>query len=324
MSILKLVVSAALVAAVAVPAVAQDYTIRMSTESPTGSPNNVLLQAFRDALVEELGDRVDIEYFDSGSLGDEPLHLDMIRSGQIQAYPLGSDAVQFDPKWAVFDMPFLMPNRETAVKILDGEIGQEMADSMRERANLQVLGFGEVGFRHVTNSIRPVVTPADLQGLRLRVPGSQTRIMAFEAFGANPVTMNMGELYLGLQQGTMDGQENPLSVISSWSLYEVQKYISLTGHVYSPVTLIMHGPTFDSLDDEAKAAVERAAVVAVEATREYGRTSDENLLAKLSAESEINEVDLAAFRDVSSIIWDQIAPTAGEEFSLRVIAAATE
>jgi TRAP-type transport system periplasmic protein len=320
----KWITSAAFAALIGVPAVAQDYTIRMSTESPVGSPNNVILQAFRDALADELGDRVKIDYFDAGALGDEPLHLDMIRTGQIHAYPLGSDAVQFDSKWAVFDMPFMITDRETAVKILDGEIGAEMAASMREKAGLQVLGFGEVGFRHVTNSIRPIEEPADLQGLRLRVPGSQTRIMAFQSFGANPVTMNMGELYLSLQQGTMDGQENPLSVISSWSLYEVQDYISLTGHVYSPVTLVMHGLTYDALDDEAKEAVQRAAVRAVQASRDYGRESDESLVAKLSGESAINEVDAAPFREASREIWNAIAPTAGEDFASRYIAAATE
>ncbi len=243
----RIILAAAAIATVlaTAPATAADYTIRMSTESPTGSPNNVILSAFRDALQEELGDRVEIEFFEAGALGDEPLHLDMIRSGQIQAYPLGSDAVQLDPKWAIFDMPFLIPDRETASRLLDGEIGQELAASMRERADLEVLGLGEVGFRNITNSVRPVTKPEDLAGLRLRVPGAQTRITAFTMLGANPITMNMGELYLSLQQGTVDGQENPLSVIDSWSLYEVQDYVTLSRHVYSPVTLVMHGPTFE-------------------------------------------------------------------------------
>ncbi len=307
----------------AVPAMAQDYTIRMSTESPTGSPNNVVLSAFRDALQERLGDRVKIEFFEAGALGDEPLHLDMIRSGQIQAYPLGSDAVQFDPKWAIFDMPFLFASRDKAIAVLDGEIGQEMAASMRSRTDLEVLGLGEVGFRQMTNSVRPIVKPEDLAGLRLRVPGSKTRIMAFQMLGANPITMNMGELYLSLQQGTLDGQENPLSVISSWSLYEVQKYVSLSRHVYSPVTLVMHGPTFDSLDDAAKTAVREAAKVAVQATRDYGKKSDSELLAKIGTKSEINEIDLPAFQEAAKPIWVEVSKIAGEEFAAKVIAAAS-
>jgi TRAP-type transport system periplasmic protein len=304
------------------PATAQDYTIRMSTESPTGSPNNVILSTFRDALQEELGDRVAIEFFEAGALGDEPLHLDMIRSGQIQAYPLGSDAVQLDPKWAIFDMPFLIADRDTAIRVSDGEIGQEMAASMRQRADLEVLGLGEVGFRQITNGVRPVVTPADLSGLRLRVPGSQTRIMAFQMLGANPITMNMGELYLSLQQGTVDGQENPLSVISSWSLYEVQAYTTLSRHVYSPVTLVMHGPTFDAMDDEAKEAVRRAAKIAVQATRDYGETSDRELIAQIETRTAINEIDLPAFQAAAEPIWTEIAKIAGEEFTEKVIAEA--
>ena len=172
-----------------------------------------MLAAFRDALQEELGDAVAIEYFDGGTLGDEIVHMEMVRSGQLDVIPIGSDAVQLDAKWAVFDMPFLILDTEVATKILDGEIGQQLIELMRASADLQVLGFGEIGFRNITNNVRPIVTPADLQGLKLRTPGSKTRILAFEKLGATPVTMNIGELHLALQQGTVDGQENPLGNI---------------------------------------------------------------------------------------------------------------
>jgi tripartite ATP-independent transporter DctP family solute receptor len=201
---------------------AADLDIKMSVESAPGAATQVMLAAFRDALQEELGDAVAIEYFDGGTLGDEIVHMEMVRTGQLDVIPIGSDAVQLDAKWAVFDMPFLIPDRETASRILDGEIGQELTQSMRSSADLQVLGFGEIGFRNITNNVRPVVAPADLQGLKLRVPGSKTRILAFEQLGATPVTMNIGELYLALQQGTVDGQENPLGNIKAFSWNEVQ------------------------------------------------------------------------------------------------------
>ena len=181
---------------------AADLNLKMSVESAPGAATQVMLAAFRDALEEELGDAVAIEYFDGGTLGDEIVHMEMVRTGQLDVIPIGSDAVQLDAKWAVFDMPFLIPDRAVASKILDGEIGQQLTQSMRASADLQVLGFGEIGFRNITNNVRPVVTPADLRGLKLRVPGSKTRILAFEKLGATPVTMNIGELYLALQQGT--------------------------------------------------------------------------------------------------------------------------
>jgi tripartite ATP-independent transporter DctP family solute receptor len=300
---------------------AADLDLRMSVESAPGAPTQVMLAAFRDALQEEMGDAVAIEYFDGGTLGDEIVHMEMVRSGQLDVIPIGSDAVQLDAKWAVFDMPFLIPDRDTAPRILDGEIGQQLTTSMRESADLQVLGFGEIGFRNITNNVRPVVTPADLEGLKLRTPGSKTRILAFEKLGATPVTMNIGELYLALQQGTVDGQENPLANIKAFSWNEVQKYLSLSGHVYTPITLVMNGERWDALSDEQKAAVGRAAARAVEHSRQFGAENDATLLDELSKSMEVNEIDLASFQEASQPIWDEIAPIAGEEYTQAVIDA---
>ena len=302
---------------------AADLDLKMSVESAPGAATQVMLAAFRDALQQELGDAVAIEYFDSGTLGDEIVHMEMVRTGQLDVIPIGSDAVQLDAKWAVFDMPFLIPDRDTAARILDGEIGQQLTDSMRESADLQVLGFGEIGFRNITNNVRPVVTPADLQGLKLRVPGSKTRILAFEMLGATPVTINIGELYLALQQGTVDGQENPLGNIKAFSWHEVQDYLSLSSHVYTPITLVMNGARWDALADEHKAAVERAARQAVAHSREYGANNDATLLDELSQSMEVNEIDLQAFQEAAKPIWDEIAPVAGEEFTQQVVEAAS-
>jgi tripartite ATP-independent transporter DctP family solute receptor len=302
---------------------AADLNVKMSVESAPGAATQVMLAAFRDALQEELGDAVAIEYFDGGTLGDEIVHMEMVRAGQLDVIPIGSDAVQLDAKWAVFDMPFLIPDRDTASRILDGQIGQELTASMRESADLQVLGFGEIGFRNITNNVRPVVTPEDLQGLKLRTPGSKTRILAFQKLGATPVTMNIGELYLALQQGTVDGQENPLGNIKAFSWNEVQKYLSLSNHVYTPITLVMNGARWDALSDEQKAAFQRAAQKAVAHSREYGANNDATLLDELSQDMEVNEIDIEAFQEESKAIWDEIAPIAGEEFTRKVVEAAS-
>ena len=293
--------------------------MRMSVESAPGAATQVMLAAFRDALQEEMGDAVEIEYFDGGTLGDEIVHMEMVRTGQLDVVPIGSDAVELDSKWAIFDMPFLFPDRETAVRVLDGEIGQQLSDSMRESAGLHVLGFGEIGFRNITNNVRPVVVPADLAGLKLRVPGSQTRILAFEMLGASPVTMNIGELYLALQQGTVDGQENPLANIKAFSWNEVQDYLSLSSHVYTPITLAINGDRWDGLSDDQKAAFERAAAKAVEQSRAFGAEADATLLEELSQDMEVNEIDIQAFQEAAKPIWDEIAPIAGDEFTAAVV-----
>ncbi len=307
--------------AIAEPAAAADLDLKMSVESAPGAATQVMLAAFRDALKDELGDAVAIDYYDGGTLGDEIVHMEMVRSGQLDVIPIGSDAVQLDAKWAIFDMPFLFPDRDTASRILDGEIGQELAASMRKSADLQVLGFGEIGFRNITNNVRPVVAPADLEGLKLRTPGSKTRILAFEMLGATPVTMNIGELYLALQQGTVDGQENPLGNIKAFSWFEVQKYLSLSHHVYTPITLVMNGARWDGLSDEQKEAVQRAAQKAVAHSRDYGAKNDATLLDELSQHMEVNEIDVKAFQKAAGPIWDKIAPVAGEEFTRKVVDA---
>lgn len=301
---------------------AQSLTLRMSSEDPPSSPLPVMARKFGEELKQRLPE-LEYEMFDTGALGDEVVHMQMIRTGQIQAYAMGSDAVSLDPSWAVFDMPFLFSNPERVYEVLDGPVGDALAESMREAVDLEVLSFGEIGFRQMTNSVRAIETPEDLDGVRIRVPGSQTRIMAFETLGASPVTMNFGELYLALQNGTVDGQENPLSLIDSQSFYEVQDYLSLSNHVYTPVTFVMYGPYYDELTEEQQQAVQEAAQAAAEYSRELGRKADEELVSKLGEEMEVNEIDTESFQSASRPIWDAIAEVAGQDITDRVIEAAT-
>ncbi len=305
---------------------AQALKLRISGENPLTGLDLQMAQRFAENLEAELGDGFDHEFFHTQALGNEVVHLQMIRTGQIDVYPMGSDAVQLDTKWAVFDMPFLFSDREDVARLLDGEIGEELRRSMREKAGLEVLAFGEIGFRVITNNVRPVVVPGDLRGVRLRVPGSETRVLTFQTYGASPVTMNLGELYLALQQGTVDGQENPLAGTVNRSFHEVQKYVSLSNHVYTPVTLVMNARKYDSLTDEQKEAVKRAAQEAAEYTRQLGIEADEALLKRLRDEGrvEINEIDLAAFQEASKPIWEKIGETAGADFTKRVVEAAQQ
>ncbi len=313
---------------VAGTASAQDtLELRMSVESTPGASTQQILAAFRDALQAEMGDAVTIEYFDSGTLGDEIVHMQQVRTGQLDVNPIGSDAVQLDPKFAVFDIPFLFNSRDQVAAVLDGPIGAELDQSFQENAGLKVLGFGEIGFRHITNNVRPVVTPADLEGLKLRTPGSATRIMSFEMLGASPIKMNIGEVYLALQQGVIDGQENPFGNIAKWSWDEVQKYISLSRHVYTPITLVMNLRTYEGLTDEQRDAVHAAARVAVDSSRAYGAENDASLEAVIrerSPDVEFNEIDAASFRDVAKAIGAEIGKTAGEEFTARFVEAASQ
>lgn len=318
-----LTASAATIAAMLVvaPASAQVLSFRMSSENSPGSNSIFIMEQFAANLEAELGaENVEVEIFHSGSLGDEAVHLQQIRTGQIDIHPTGSDAVQLDPKWAIFDMPFLFPDRDAVRRVLDGEIGDEMIASMRERSGIQVLGFGEIGFRQITNNTRPIVVPSDLEGVKLRVPGSATRVLMFETYGAVPLSMNLGELYLALSNGTVDGQENPLLAIRSQSFQEVQDFISISNHVYTPITLSMNGARWDSLTPEQQEAVQRAADAAIEWTRDNGETMDSQILGEFEGVIAINEIDLDAFREASQPVWASVADVAGQDFVDRVLA----
>ncbi|MDX1528299.1 MAG: TRAP transporter substrate-binding protein [Gammaproteobacteria bacterium] len=323
---LTTVLSALLAAAlVSSGASAEVLKLRLSVESTPGASTQHMLASFRDALKAELGDQVAIEYFDSGTLGDEIVHMQQVRTGQLDVIPIGSDAVQLDSKWAVFDIPFLFGSREDAAKVLDGDIGRELDESFQKTAGLKVLSFGEIGFRNISNNVRPVRTPEDLKGLKLRTPGSKTRIMSFQMLGASPIKMNIGEVYLALQQGTVDGQENPLGNIRKWSWYEVQKYISMSRHVYTPITFVMNLDRYNSLTDSQRAAVDRAARKAAIASRQYGADNDAKLVAEIKELSkgkvEFNDIDLVSFKAASKPISVEIGKVAGEDFTAKVMKA---
>jgi len=298
---------------------AQSLELRISGENPQTGLDLQMAQRFAENLEAELGDDFAYELFHTQALGDESVHMQMIRTGQIDVYPMGSDAVSLDPKWAVFDMPFLFSDQETVARLLDGEVGEQLRESMREAAGLEVLAFGELGFRQITNNVRPIVTPEDLEGVQIRVPGSPARILSFTTFGAEPINMNFGELYLALQQGTVDGQENPLITIKNRSLFEVQDYLSLSNHVYSPVTLVMNAAKYDSLTEEQQEAVKAAAQEAAEYTRGLGAEGDATLLDELSESMEVNEIDLEAFQEASVPIWEEVGAMAGSDFAQSVI-----
>jgi tripartite ATP-independent transporter DctP family solute receptor len=316
--------AAALFALTVGGASAQSLSLRISGENPMSGNDLKMAERFAELLEEKLGDDFEYELFHTQALGGAQTHLQMIRSGQIDVYPMGSDAVTLDGKWAIFDMPFLFSDRETVSELLDGDVGDQLAESMRESAGIEVLAFGELGFRQITNNVRPIVTPEDLEGVQLRVPGSPARILAFETFGAQPITMAFSELYLALQQGTVDGQENPLLAIKNRSLFEVQDYLSMSNHVYSPVTFVMNGGTYDSLTDAQRQAVEEAALEAAKYTRQLGADADARLLDELSDSMEVNEIDLEAFQEASVPIWEEVGAMAGSDFAQMVIDRASQ
>ena len=314
-------VSLAALAAVG-PASADTVNLKLSVETPQGDPLNVMLRAFAASLENRVGDQVSIEIFDGGVLGDEIAQMELVRAGEVDVVPMGSDVVEIDKHFAIFDMPFLFPDAATAHRVLDGELGTLLANSLREAAGVEVLAFGELGFRVISNNKRPINTPADLDGLKLRTPGSKTRILAFQELGAAPTPMNLGEVYLALKQGALDGQENPLSVVKEFSFFEVQKYVSITRHVYTPITMTMHGKTWESLSPELQEAAKAAAADAAAETRRLSAESDASLVSEFEGHGVmVNQADVESFKAVTGPIYMKIGEVAGPDFVEKALAA---
>ncbi|MEQ5837331.1 TRAP transporter substrate-binding protein [Marinobacter sp. NFXS9] len=225
------------------------------------------VKAFADKLHALSGGKYNVEQAPAGQLGGE---RDLIEGAQIGSVDLAIVAsaplANFVPEISVFDLPFLFRGYDHARAVLDGEIGDELLQTVSQH-NLRPLAWSENGFRNLTNSKHEVSKPADLVGLKIRTMENRLQMAAFKGMGASPTPMAFNELIPALQQGVVDGQENPLTVITSSRMWEVQKYYSATRHVYSPAIILASPAIYDGLSDEEKGWFKQAADVAVAATR---------------------------------------------------------
>jgi tripartite ATP-independent transporter DctP family solute receptor len=231
---------------------------------------------FKELVEERTGGKVSIELYPNAQLGDERTLLEGMQIGTVDMGIITNGPVaNFVEEIAVFELPFLFPSPEAAYAVLDGEIGKEILTSL-ERVQLKGLAYAERGFRNLTNNVRPVNGPADMEGLKIRVMENPVYIDTFKALGANTVPMAWTEALTAMQQGTIDGQENPINVIYSFKLYEPQKHLSMTRHTYAPAIIVMSLNLWGKLPADVQDVFSAAAQEAAEYEREMN--------AKMSAE----------------------------------------
>lgn len=193
---------------------------------------------------------IDVQIFPSSQMGPDREMIEGVQTGVLEmAIPPSSFFAGWDPAFAVIELPYMYASKDIAFDVLESEAGDGMIERI-ENQGLVGLGWLELGVRNVTNNVRPISTPADLEGVKLRTMKVPAHVATFETLGANPTPMNFGEVYSALQQGVIDGQENPLAIITSQRFYEVQKYLSTTGHVFAVYMPVISKPFFDSLSAE--------------------------------------------------------------------------
>jgi TRAP-type transport system periplasmic protein len=301
-------------------ALAQTTTIKIGYANTKESHLGVGASAFCDELAQRTANRYACQHFPSSALGGEREMAEGVQIGTIDAVNLTTGALgNFVPEIRVLDLPFLFRDYEHARKTLDGAIGQELLGKFTPRG-LVALAWTENGFRHMTNSKRPITTPADAAGLKLRTMENRVHIEGYRAFGIQPTPMAFPELFGALQQGTVDGQENPIPVILASKFAQVQKHLSLTGHVYSPAVILVSPRLWGRVAEGDRAAFQAAARAAAAAQRRKVNEDETRGVAQLERDgmSVVHNVDGAAFRQAMQPVMSRLAPELGAEAVQRI------
>ena len=278
------------------------------------SPFGIAASALAETVARETGNRIHLEIFADGMLSSERelvvgTQLGTVDMAIVSTGPVGS----FVPETLVLDIPYLFRDYTQARDTLDGPIGRDLL-AVFPSHGLVALAWGENGFRHVTTRDRPVRTPADLVGLKLRTMQNSVHEDAFAALGAKPMPMPISGVLAALKSGIVDGEENPIPVILDQKFAEVQKYLSLTGHVYSPALILMSPRLWQSLPEADRAIFRKAATAAVAAMRETVSRQEATGLATLRAAGMtiIDDIDKAAFQRALAPAYAEYAQTFGQ------------
>ncbi|MBM7553594.1 TRAP transporter substrate-binding protein [Thalassobacillus pellis] len=290
-------------------------TLSFAYELPEDHPWGKGAQKFKEIVEEKTNGEIKIELYGNGQLGGSGREIqEGAKVGTIDIGISSTPMAQLNPYLNIFSLPYIFENREHAWEVLDGPIGDEVGKKLEEH-NLKHLAYWEDGFRQVTNSVRPITSPEDFDGLKIRVPESDVRLQTFKALGASPLPMSWSEVFTSLQQGTIDGQENPLSVIESASFYDVQKYLTITNHVYSPATLFMNKSKWDSLTEEQQKIIKEAAEAGRDVNRELNEKQDNQLIKGLKEKGmEVTVIeDITPFQEATKPVWDMVINELGSD-----------
>ncbi|MDN3561202.1 TRAP transporter substrate-binding protein [Vreelandella neptunia] len=304
---------------------AAQQTLQLAHNAAEGNPKWDASELFAELVEEGTNGELIVDVGGNAQYGDDMEAITQMRMGTL-AFSTNSQGATSSvvPQFSVLGLPFLFNSLPSAWKVMDGEVGDELK-RLSEEKGLVLLALWDNGIRHVSNNVRPIETPDDLEGLKIRTPPDEMTVDIFEALGANPTPMNFSELYIALEQGVVDGQENPLMNIYSSKLHEVQDYISLTGHKYESTPLLMSKMVWDSLSPEHQEVIQQAAIEAGEFNRQASLEADDTLRSAMEeAGVAFNQVNPEPFIEATSSVYDQWAEEYPELVDMVVNAAQRE
>lgn len=268
---------------------------------------------FAEIVKQKSKGDIEIKVFPSSQLGAQKELIEGLIYGTVDMTLTGTAELgTFQPQMAVFDLPFLFKDRAHAYRALD-TVGMELAKPL-EAKGIKMLGYMENGIRHMTNNTRPVKTPADMKGLKIRVMNNKVYVEMMKSMGASPTPMAFSELYSAMQQGTVDGQENPSAHIFTKRFYEVQKYASLTGHAYAAEPVLISMASWKKLTPEQQNIIQASATEAIAWQRAYSEKEDTEFWNKIKATGKIQvlNVDRKPFMDATEVVYKDLAKTVGQ------------
>jgi len=288
--------------------------MRLSVTAVEDSHYGALMTTFAAEVAKRTDGRIQIMNFYAGALGGEREALEAVQLGTQELTLTSSGPIpNFVPETRILDVPFLFRDYHHARTVLDGEIGLALLAKF-EPKGIKALGWCDNGFRHMTNNRRAIHTPADLKGLKLRTMENPIHIQAYKAFGVTATPMSFTELFTAMQQGTVDGQENPLSVIYSSKFDQVQKHLSLTGHAFSPCVLVINKQLWDGLPEADQQALQAAARAGIAANRARVDQDEREVIAILrqNGMEVVENIDQSLFLGALSEVYKTFSQQLGQ------------
>lgn len=307
MRILGLLSAVAVTGLLAGPAAAADLTLKFGHVGAPGSLFEASANEFARCSNAALGDKAEVQVFGSSQLGNDTELLQKLKLGQVTFALPSSVMSSVAEVFGVFEMPYIIKSRDHMRRVQDAILQSKLQPAVQEKG-YRIVGLWENGFRNITNNTRPINKPEDLQGVKLRTPKGAWRVKMFKLYGANPTPMAFSEVFTALQTGVIDGQENPYAQIWSAKFQEVQKFLSITGHVYTPAYLLTSEKHFSALPADVRKELETCAASTQDFVYETAANLETDLLDKLKAGGiQVNTADKDAFIAASKPIYEEFA-----------------
>ncbi|MDU2063737.1 MAG: TRAP transporter substrate-binding protein [Sporomusaceae bacterium] len=297
-----------------------EYVLRLGYGQPTTSTRHVMAERFSTWIYEQSQGKIKIELFPGESLGTDKQMTEMAITGSLDLVITAPGVLaSYEPKLAVLELPFLFSSRQSVATLLDGKIGEELAESLPQRG-IRLLAYWDNGFRQFTNNKQPIERVEDFKGLKIRVPENAMTLAILRAYGASPVVMAFPEVYPALQRKEIDGQENPISTIYSNEFYKVQKYLTILDYKYEATPLIISEKTWRRLSPDLQNLLREGALRFAREQRQLNYAQEtQNLQTMEALGMDIRRPSLVPFQKTSQGIYKQWESSLGKDFIDRIL-----